>query len=93
MGKTRATAPFGRGSESVFRPIGYVKMPEYNGCMATKPKHTGTTEFEADQVLADQRQFVLSPKAWKEFTAALDRPAQINQKMQELLSKPSILEG
>jgi uncharacterized protein (DUF1778 family) len=36
---------------------------------------------------------VLSPKAWKEFTAALDRPAQVNQKMRELLSKPSILEA
>lgn len=65
-----------------------------------KLKDMDMTEFvvstacvEAEQVLADQRRFVLSPKAWKEFTAALDRPPQINQKMRELLSKPSILEG
>lgn len=70
-----------------------MKMPAYNVGMAAKRRHTDKTEFEAEQVLADQRRFVLSPKAWKEFTAALDRPPQTNPKMRELLSKPSILES
>jgi uncharacterized protein (DUF1778 family) len=52
-----------------------------------------TACVEAEQVLADQRQFVLSPKAWKEFTAALDWPPQVNPKLRELFSKPSILES
>lgn len=47
---------------------------------------------EAEHALADQRHFELSPRAWKEFTEALDRPAQVNPKIRELFLKPSILE-
>jgi uncharacterized protein (DUF1778 family) len=68
-------------------------MPAYNVGMAAKRRHTDMTGFEAERAFADQRQFVLPPKAWKEFTAALDRPPRINQKLRELFSKPSILES
>jgi uncharacterized protein (DUF1778 family) len=80
-------------SESVFCLICCVKMPAHNVGMAAKRRHRDMTGFEAERAFADQRRFVLSPKAWKEFTAALDRPPQTNQKMRELLSKLSILEG
>jgi len=30
----------------------------------------------AERILADRARFVLSPAEWREFTAALDRPAQ-----------------
>jgi uncharacterized protein (DUF1778 family) len=60
-----------------------VNMTEFILSSATK---------EAERTLADQRHIELSPKAWKEFTEALDRPAQIKPRLQRLLSEPSILE-
>ncbi len=67
--------------------------------IGAKLRGVNMTEFilssaskEAEQMLADQRHIELSPKAWKEFTEALDRPAQIKLRLQRLLSEPSILE-
>ena len=47
---------------------------------------------EAEQVLADQRRFVLDTDQWKAFVAALDRPAQVKPRLRRLFAEPSILE-
>ena len=41
----------------------------------------------AEMVLADRTQFVLDPKAWKAFTAALERPAQVKPAVVDLLRR------
>jgi uncharacterized protein (DUF1778 family) len=46
----------------------------------------------AERTLADQRHFVLSPKQWKAFSEALDRPAKRIPALAKLLREPSILE-
>ena len=64
-----------------------------------KAKEVDVTDFvvssaclEAEHALADRRHFVLSPRAWKEFTEALDRSPQIKPRLQRLFSEPSVLE-
>lgn len=47
---------------------------------------------KAEQVLADQRHFELSPEKWSAFIAALDRPANPSVRLVKLMSEPSILE-
>lgn len=47
----------------------------------------------AEQVTADQTTFVLSPRQWKAFTDALDRPPQPKPRLKRLLSEPSIAES
>jgi uncharacterized protein (DUF1778 family) len=47
---------------------------------------------KAQEVLADERHFVLSPEKWKEFTAALDRPAQIKPRLRRLFAERTALE-
>src|SRR4051794_17772910 len=42
----------------------------------------------AEMILADRTQFVLDRKAWKAFTAALDRPAQAKPAAVDLLRRP-----
>ena len=39
----------------------------------------------AQQVLADQRTFLLGPAAWDEFVAALDRPVRRRPRLEALL--------
>jgi uncharacterized protein (DUF1778 family) len=43
----------------------------------------------AEEVLADQTRFVLSPDQWDEFVALLDRPARVLPGLREAASKPS----
>ena len=45
----------------------------------------------AQQVIADQVQFTLSKKQWKEFCDALDAPAKTIPALRELLTKPSLI--
>ncbi len=47
---------------------------------------------KAEQVLADQRTFVVSQAKWNAFVAALDRPTAHNPGLARLMSEPSILE-
>lgn len=47
----------------------------------------------AEQVLADQSTFKLSPSQWRAFTDALDRPPQSKPRLQRLLSEPSVAES
>jgi uncharacterized protein (DUF1778 family) len=49
----------------------------------------------AEQIIADQTSFTLSPQKWKAFTKALDRPPMLHPKprLKRLLSEPSIAES
>ncbi len=47
---------------------------------------------EAEETLADERQFVLSERRWAAFMAALDRPPRPRPRLQRLLAERSILE-
>jgi uncharacterized protein (DUF1778 family) len=47
---------------------------------------------KAEQVLADQRSFTLSPAKWNAFVQALDRPVRPHARLARLMSEPSILE-
>jgi uncharacterized protein (DUF1778 family) len=42
----------------------------------------------AELILADRTQFVLDRKAWKAFTEALDRPAEVKPAVVELMRRP-----
>lgn len=46
----------------------------------------------AEDILAEERHFALSPDRWKAFLAALDRPVQSKPRLRRLLSEPSVLE-
>jgi uncharacterized protein (DUF1778 family) len=47
---------------------------------------------KAEQVLADQRSFVVPKAKWDAFVAALDRPTTRKPRLARLMSEPSILE-
>jgi uncharacterized protein (DUF1778 family) len=42
--------------------------------------------LQAERVLADKREFAASPKQWRAFLAALDRPARIKPGLARLFS-------
>ncbi len=46
----------------------------------------------AQRELAVQTEFKLPPQQWKDFLAALDRPATSNPALRRLLTEPSVLE-
>ena len=48
--------------------------------------------LQAERVLADKREFIASPKQWKAFVEALDRPARIKPELARLFSQTGILE-
>lgn len=61
---------------------------------AAAATHESVSEFlvesgreRAERVLADRSTFVLSPSAWQEFTAALDRPAAAVPELVELFRR------
>jgi len=65
-----------------------------------KVRGVNVTEFilesactRAEQVIADQTTFRLSPAQWKAFTAALDRPPQPKPRLKRLLAEPSVAES
>ncbi len=43
--------------------------------------------LQAEHVLADKREFVVSPEQWQAFADALDRPAQVKPELARLLSE------
>jgi len=49
----------------------------------------------AEQIIADQTTFTLSPQQWKAFAEALDRPPMLHPKprLKRLLSEPSVAES
>ncbi len=46
----------------------------------------------AQQILADQAHFYLSPEYWDEFCAALDAPPRELPELRRLLSEPSVFD-
>jgi uncharacterized protein (DUF1778 family) len=47
----------------------------------------------AEEVLADQTRFVLSPEKWEAFVEALDRPAREVPALKRAIAKPSPFSG
>lgn len=47
----------------------------------------------AQQVIADQAQFTLPKKQWKQFCAALDAPPKSVPALRRLLTKPGLFDG
>lgn len=47
---------------------------------------------KAEDILAEEKHFSLSPEKWKSFTAALDRPTQPKPRLKKLLADRSVLE-
>jgi uncharacterized protein (DUF1778 family) len=48
--------------------------------------------LQAEHVLADQRDFVASPKQWQSFIDALDRPARVKPELARLFSESGLAE-
>ena len=46
----------------------------------------------AEQEIADARHFEISPRDWRRFTEALDRPAVIKPRLKKLLNERTVLE-
>lgn len=46
----------------------------------------------AEAILAEERNFELSPERWKAFVSALDRPVEPKPRLKKLLTEPSVLE-
>ena len=44
--------------------------------------------LQAEHVLADKREFAASPKQWKAFIDALDRPARVKPELARLFAGP-----
>ena len=66
---------------------------------AAELKQTTMTNFmvehafnAAQQILADQTHFYLSPEKWDEFTAALDAPPSELPELRKLLTEPGIFD-
>lgn len=47
---------------------------------------------DAQNILAEQAHFYLSPKKWEEFIAALDAPPKDLPKLRKLLTEPSVFD-
>ena len=67
--------------------------------IAAETRHKSLSEFildtaltEAENVLAERRQFSLSPEAWDKFQAALDAPTRKHPRMERLLKEPSVFD-
>jgi uncharacterized protein (DUF1778 family) len=48
--------------------------------------------LQAEHVLADKREFLVSSEQWKAFVEALDRPAKIKPELARLFSETGVLE-
>lgn len=66
---------------------------------AALASHKHVTEFllesgimAAARALADRRVFMLDDSRWREFIAALDRPAKERPRLQRLLTEPGLLD-
>jgi len=66
---------------------------------AAEAARKSVTEFiltsvceKAEQILLDQRLFMVDEETWQTFQDAIDRPARVNAGLQELISEPAIWE-
>ena len=67
---------------------------------AAELKQTTVTNFmvehafsAAQQILADQTHFYLSPEKWDEFCAAMDAPPREIPELRKLLTEPGVFDG
>lgn len=67
---------------------------------AAELKQTTVTNFmveqafqAAQQILADQTHFYLTPEKWDEFCAALDAPPREKPRLKRLLAEPGVFDG
>ncbi len=67
--------------------------------LAAETRHKSLSEFildtaitEAENVLAEKKQFELSPEAWDKFQTALDAPIRKHSRMERLLNEPSVFD-
>ena len=60
--------------------------------MSTKKRGADAQKVRDGVVLLDRRYFVLDPKRWAAFHAALDAPARPNPRLKKLLQSPSVFE-
>jgi uncharacterized protein (DUF1778 family) len=51
-----------------------------------------SAQEKAEIILADQKEFVLPQDRWHKFVAALERPETKHERLERLMSEPSILE-
>jgi uncharacterized protein (DUF1778 family) len=51
-----------------------------------------SAQRRAEEIVADQRHFVLSAKRWRAFLAALERPTIPKPRLRRLLRQASVLE-
>jgi len=51
-----------------------------------------SAQNRAEEILADERHFVVPPERWKAFVAALDRPVRAKPRLRRLLREASVLE-
>lgn len=51
-----------------------------------------SAEDRAEEVLAEEQDFVLPPQEWRAFVAALDRPVQPKPRLRRLLHGRSVLD-
>ena len=66
---------------------------------AAEATRKSVTEFvltsvceKAEQVLLDQRIFIVDEQTWQTFQEAIERPARLNMGLRELISEPAIWE-
>ncbi|MBS1847938.1 MAG: DUF1778 domain-containing protein [Actinobacteria bacterium] len=66
---------------------------------AAAASNTSVTDFvlasataNAERILADRRWFLISEKAWDEFTELLDAPVSDTPKLTKLLSEPTVFD-
>ena len=51
-----------------------------------------SAQNRAEEILADERHFLLPPDRWRAFVAALGRPLRPKARLRRLLREPSILD-
>jgi uncharacterized protein (DUF1778 family) len=51
-----------------------------------------SAQTRAEEILAEEQHFVLSPERWNAFVTALDRPVVKKPRLRRLLSTSSVLE-
>ncbi len=66
---------------------------------AAETRHKTLSEFvldtalmEAENTLAEKRQFLLSDDAWSAFQQALDAPPRVHLRMSRLLNEPGVFD-
>lgn len=91
----------GKSSQSKDRRINLRATSAQESLIRAAAEHRGIslTDFvlesacvRAEEAIAEQVHFTVSPGEWKAFQNALDRPARVKPRLRKLLTQRSILE-